>query len=200
MMRLTLTHDDLAAMISEAVKRTLSARIVVTESRNDVFKFAMQKLAEKSWDLKRWAVKKQATLGALDTAFRKHTEYGTNREVTVYLDAKKKATHEYPWDIAIEFGQMSSEEQDSEIEKYLLPNLNGSDGDELSDTLSELSGRYAETDPEEMEFAELCSAIREINEVMDKFGAYEPGKKEIFEEYGIFDLKKRLMSVWKARR
>ena len=203
MAMMTLTHDDLKAMISEAVNRTLSARMIVAEnaSRDSMtFKFVMHKIAEKSWALKNWAVKKQATLGALETAFKKHTDYGTNGLVRNYLDKKSKEAHKYPWDLAIEFDRMEPDEQDAEVEKYLKAQDDEMLDDTLSDAVSTLKEKYAGKEPAEMSFDEICSAIREINDVMDKFGAYEPGKKEIFEEFGIFDLKKRFMSEWKARR
>lgn len=203
MAKMTLTHANLKAMISETVNRILSGRMFVAENASRdlmTFKFVMNKIAEKSWSLKRWAVKKQATLGALETAFKKHTDYSTNGLVRNYLDKKSRETRKYPWDLAIEFDQMDSSEQDAEIEKYLKAQDAEMLDETMDDVISTLKEKYADIEPAEMPFDEICSAIREINDVMDKFGAYEPGKKEIFDEFGIFDLKKRFMSEWKARR
>ena len=203
MEKMKLTHGDLKAMISEAVERTLSARRIVAESSARdiaVFKFTMHKVARKSWDLMRWREKKQATLGALETAFKKHTDYGSYKMVRDYLDKKAKEMRSYPWEIAIKFDLMPPEEQDAEIERFLETQDAEMIDETMSDAISSIKEEYAGKDPAEMSFDEICDAIREINDVMDKFGAYEPGKQEVFMKEGIFELKRVFMSEWKARR
>jgi hypothetical protein len=269
-----LTHNDLQAMISEAVKRTLSAKGVLSEGYRDQsitgrygrkppkwspykkspiwggemkpswfddesemaqfdneavqesikedvedFKYAMKQIAEQALALVKWAIKKGAKLEFLKKPFDRYMSASAGKaggkESKLYLDAKSSDTNEFPWDLAIAFTQMSPEEQEAEIQKYLVPALIDeyqskygkyqsefdAAGQRRSDVMAkvqEIFEKYGQTDPSEMSYVDVCEGIKAINEITHVESGN--GVREFFERCGIAELKKKLMAEWKAKR
>lgn len=268
-----LTHNDLQAMINEAVKRTLSAKGVLSEGyryqgitgrygrktpkwspykkspiwgveekpnwfddesemvqfdneavqesiKEDIedFKYAMEQIAEQAMALVKWAIKKGAKLEFLKKPFDRYMSASAGKaggkEAKLYLNAKSSDTKEFPWDLAIAFTQMSPEEQEAEIQKYLIPALIDeyqskygkyqsefdAAGQRRSDVMAkvhEILEKYGQTEPSEMSYVDVCEGIKAIKELTDV--SYGSGVKEFFEKCGIAELEKKLFAEWKAK-
>lgn len=269
-----LTHNDLQAMINEAVKRTLTATGVLSEGYRDQgimarydrkspkwspynkapiwgnevkpnwfddesemtqfddeavqesikediedFKYAMEQIAEQSSALITWAMKKGAKLEFLKKPFARYMSASVGKaggkEAKLYLDAKSSETKKFPWDLAIAFMQMSPEEQEAEIQEYLVPALideyqskygkyqsdfeaAGQKRSEVIAKIQEILEKYGQADPSEMSYVEICEGIKAINKLTDL--SYGQGEREFYEKNGIEELKKKLIAEWKAKR
>ena len=268
-----LTHNDLQAMINEAVKRTLSAKGILSEwykdprvigrserkapkwtpykktwrrgseisptwvddesemsqfdndavqdsIKEDVedFKYAMGQIAAEAKSLMKWAIKKGANVEYIKKPFDRFMSASKGedggKEAKIYLDAKSSETKETPWDLAIAFMQMSPEEQEAEIQKYLIPALNdeyqskygeyqsefGATRQERSDIMAkvqEIFEKYGQTDPSEMSYVDVCEGIKAIKEVINLSPV--SGAREFFGKSGIMELKERLLNEREAK-
>ena len=269
-----LTHNDLQAMINEAVKRTLAVKGVLREwndrpqsiigrsgrtspkwnpykqtswggdvkpswfddesdmvqfdndavqesIKEDIedFKYAMEQIAKHSTALITWAMKKGTKLEFLSKPFSRYMSASLGKsggkEAKLYLDAKSSESKEFPWDLAIAFAQMSPEEQEAEIQEYLVPALMneyqskygqyqgefkaaGSKRSEIMAAIQEIVEKYGQTDPAEMTYVEICEGLKAIKKLTDE--TYGSGAREFFEKNGLEELKQKLVAEWKAKR
>lgn len=269
MSTIKLTHNDIKAMINEAVKRTLSSRQAINEYRDneiwprprksakwspyktnwyhakqkpvwydesemtpfdedaiqasvmeDVedFKDEMKQIAAKAKDLMAWAQKKGARVEFIKKPLMRYIDTAKS-QTRGYIENKSEETGEYPWDIVFAFLQMSPEEQDAEIEKYVMPiilddyqNTYGTYQGEYNDAadhrnsviegIKELMEKYGNTNPAEMTYVELCEGLKEIKGFCDDMsgGWVSSGADNFFKKYGISDVEQNMMAEWRKRR
>ena len=148
------------------------------------FKYGMERVIAKVEKLKAWAAKKNVSLRGFETAFKNHvklgekmdnTIYSGSKEVKLYVDAKMAETKRYEWDIIDEYADMSPEERDADIQKYLVPALEKGyrcdyenySGDfdtavarrgEIEGSLAEFMEKFGTADPSQMSYVELLEA------------------------------------------
>ena len=184
------------------------------------FKFGMEKVIAKVEKLKVWAAKKNVGLRGFESAFKNHagiggkmdnTIYSGNKEVKLYIDAKKAATKRYEWDIIDEYADMSPEERDADIKEYLVPALEkqyrgeydeySGDFDKAIARRGEVEGNIAEfmkefggANPEQMSYVELLKAKEAIFNFADKNNAFDTESRPFFQERGLDldDLRKKV--------
>lgn len=189
------------------------------------FKYVMKHIVEKTQKLMAWAAKNNASIKGFETAFNKHSGlngrldggYLNNAKLAkTYIDAKVAETKQYPWDVVIEYGEMSPEEQDQEIQNVLVPALTrgyhdqygkyesefGAASEKRNEVIAkveEIVAKYGEADPSQLSYVDVCEGIKAINSLGDDYGRSEAADK-FFEEYDLNGIKKRLMAEWKAKR
>lgn len=189
------------------------------------FKYVMGHIVEKTQKLMAWAAKNNVSINGFETAFKKHSGlngrldggYLNNAQIAnEYINAKVAETKQYPWDVVIEYGEMSPEEQDQEIQNVLVPVLAqgyhdqygkyesefGAASDKRNEVIAkveEIVAKYGEADLNQLSYVDICEGIKTINRLGDEYGMSEAADK-FFEEYDIVGIKKRLMEEWKVRK
>ena len=193
------------------------------------FKFGMEKVLGKVEKLKAWAAKKNVGLRGFETAFKNNVGFGKNgkidkalysgrEEVELYINAKKAETNRYSWDIVDEYGEMTPEERDADIQKYLVPALEAMyrgeyeeyTGDydkaiarrgEIEGSVAEFLEKYGDADPSQMSYVEILQAMNDVNEYIDKNDVYNDEAKAFFQEKGVDfrEFRSRLGAEFKKR-
>ena len=175
------------------------------------FKYGMEKILAKVAKLKAWAAKKNVSLSGYATAFKKHvglggkidnTVFSGSEEAKLYVNAKSAATNRYPWDIVDEYGEMSPEERDADIQEYLVPALEKRYRDEYDEyvgdydkaaarrgeiegNLAQFMEMFGEANPEEMSYVELLEAKEAIFDFAHKNDVYNKEAGSFFKERGL---------------
>lgn len=206
----------------EDSEMTLFDNEAVQESiKEDIedFKYAMEQIAEEALALVSWAVKKGVKPEYIKKPFGSFISASVKKsggkEAKLYLNAKSSDTNESPWNLAVSFTQMSPEEQEADIQKYLIPalmnayqskygeyqnefNAAGDKRSEIMSAVQKIMDEYGQTDPSEMSYVDVCEGIKAIDDLMSTY--YGSDARKFFEKHGLGELKRVLVAERDTKR